>query len=75
MNEQLFERGQHVKYSVDNQRYIIEHVTQTAGTPSERFYVLRLFGRYSIISPFGTPAITHTLPESYAKNVLTIIKQ
>lgn len=71
---QLFEKSQKVRFSVDNQVYTVEHVTQTAGTPSERFYVIKLAGRYAWLSPFGSPAITHTLPEGYAAETLSPIK-
>jgi hypothetical protein len=70
MKDPAFKVGDPVRYSVDKQKYTVEAVTQTAGTPTERFYVIRLLGRYGWMSPFGAPAITHTLPEGYALQVL-----
>lgn len=70
MKENPFKVGDQVKFAADGQLYIVDAVTQTAGTPTERFYVIRLLGKYKWLWPFGSPSITHTLPEGYALQTL-----
>ncbi len=73
-NEPLFKQGARVKYSVDGLIYTVEHVTEVGGTPNERFYIIKLAGRYRWLWQFTeSPAITHTLPEGYAKKTLTLL--
>ena len=72
---QIFEKGNQVRYLVDMQVYTVEHVTQTAGTPNQRFYTIKLHGRYLWLWNLDSPAITHTFSEDYAKENLELLKQ
>lgn len=68
-----FKQGQSVLNKVDKLKYTIDFISKTDGTPGERLLVIRLAGRYKWLWTLTSPAITSTLPESYAKEVLVII--
>lgn len=67
MREPIFAINETVAYTVDGLKYQVEDITNTAGTPQERFYTFRLLGRYSFGWIYTPPAITHTFSESYVR--------